>query len=243
MIKAIQHVLMVTTMGVLTGCGVDAAPSTQSAPVLDTATATQAVTLLDCQKQAATCVQTAKSFTAIGACTANFQSCTTQAATDAVGQSDLLASCRAKSNTCLKGALTLSDITACRTVLESCTADVTTTATSAVKDAVDAAKGAIDKATQVALDAISGLDGITGSALDAVTGCGTKADSCLTGVITVSDVSSCQDVFETCVSNRRLACADKWWSVSCRSPPRPRSRRISARARSSPRIASPVRSR
>jgi len=194
--------MMIATLGTKAGCS--ASPSegsdTASEPAV-TATTAQSVTVIDCQRQAGSCVKAAKSFTDLGACTANFQSCVAQAALDATGQSTLLKDCRAKSDACLKGALTVSDLSACRSVFEACTVDVASTADGALQTAIDAAKDAITKATQVAQGVIEGASTVAGDALGAVAACETKANACLKGVVKTEDVSACQDVFETCVGN------------------------------------------
>jgi hypothetical protein len=156
------------------------------------------VKLLDCQKQVASCTLKAKSFKDLGACTAQFQSCSSQAALDLAGAGSVLKDCRSKADACLKGALTLSDVTACRSVFESCTADVGSTAKNVLSEAVGAAGTAIEKTANVAIDTIQKAVGATGPALEAVATCQSTATSCLKGALTTGDVSQCQDVFEDC---------------------------------------------
>ncbi len=207
-IKNIQSVLMLAAVGTLAGCGVSPSQGSEAAPSLNVGTTAQAVTLTDCQKQAATCVQAAKSFAAVGACTTTFTACSVQAAKDAVGQPNLLANCTSKANSCLDGAVTLSDITACRTVYDACASDIVSTAGDALTNAVSTAKSAIDKATQVALTTLQDASGVASSALDAVGACESTADSCIKGALSVTNVSSCQDIFETCLGGA-VTVADK----------------------------------
>jgi ribosomal protein S20 len=151
--------------------------------------------------QVGTCVKGAKSFLDLGGCTAKFQACTTQAAADLAGQSNLLKNCRASANACLQGALTVSDIKACRTVFESCANDVQSTATDAVKEAIGAAKDAVDKATDVAVGVIQGASTVATGALDALSTCTKQADSCLAAVVSLNGISVCQASFEKCAGS------------------------------------------
>jgi len=196
--KFIQHAFMVGTVGLLAGCGTTGSDK-QEPTALVTGSTEQSITVVDCQRQAGSCAKSAKSFLDLAACTAKFQSCTVQAATDLLGQGNLLKNCRTKADACLEGALTVTDISACRSVYEACASDVTETAGGVLTDAVGIAKDTIDKATDLALGVINAATGATGGALEALSSCEAKANTCLTGVVKVSDVSSCQDVFETCV--------------------------------------------
>jgi hypothetical protein len=188
----------------LTGCAADDQSSDEgtvsSEPEVAAATA-QEVTLFDCQKGVAACTKNAKSFFDLAGCTVKFQSCTVQSAADLAGQSNLLKNCRSKADACLLGAVTVTDISACRSVYEACAGDVVTATGDVVKEAVDVAKGAIDKTVQIAIDTIGDLGGITSDALDAVAACQAQAGKCLEGVVTVSNVSECQDVLEECTSH------------------------------------------
>jgi hypothetical protein len=159
----------------------------------------QEVTIFDCQRQVAQCTLSARSFFDLGRCTTQFQGCTAQAAADLLGQSNLLKDCRTSANACLEGAVTLSDVTACRNVFESCAGDVQETVGGVVKTAVDAAKDAIGIAVDVAIDTIGAAGDLAGGAIDAVEACQAQSLQCLEGVVTVSDVSECRDVFDECV--------------------------------------------
>jgi hypothetical protein len=198
--KTISQILMLAAVGTLTGCGANPSDGTE-ASAQTTSSTKEAVTVIDCQRQVGTCVKAAKKFTDLAACTTGFASCTAQAAADAVDQPNLLANCRSKADSCLKGAVTLTDISSCRSVYEACASDVTSTAGDALKDAVGAAQSIITAATNAAAGVIGDATGATGAALDALSACTAKANQCLDGALSVSDVTPCQDVFETCVSN------------------------------------------
>jgi hypothetical protein len=198
--KTIHHALTIATVGFLAGCGVSPSDGAASSENPSIGTSQQSLTtVVDCQKAAGTCVQTAKSLTDIVTCTQKFQACTVQAAQDATSSVTLLKDCRTKSADCLKGALTMSDISACRSVFDSCTADLATTADGALQDAIGAAKDTIDKATSIALDVLSGATSTANTALDAVTACQASADKCITGATSLTTLSGCQDTFETCL--------------------------------------------
>src|SRR5271156_6226374 len=120
--KTLTQILMLATVGTLTGCGMSPDDNTQAAPAAQSASVKQGVTAADCQTQVGTCVKAAKSFAALAVCTTNFATCPTQAAADAVVPPNLLANCRASTDSCLKGAVTLTDISSCRSVYEACAA-------------------------------------------------------------------------------------------------------------------------
>jgi hypothetical protein len=205
-LKQMFGVVVVLSLG---GCAADAGSSTvpeRSETV--SATSEQALTIVDCQNQVASCVKSAKSFLDLGGCTASFQACTTQAAADLAGQSNLLKSCRTSANACLQGALTLSDIKACRSVFDACAADVQSTATDAVAEAIKAAKDAIDKATNIAVGVIQDASGVATGALDALATCTKQADSCLAAVVSLNGISTCQASFEKC-AGAAVALVDK----------------------------------
>jgi len=192
-----EALVLAATAAALFGCS-SADTAGQSDSKDDTSATTSEVKLLDCQKEVATCTLGAKSFKALGSCTVQFQSCTSQAALDLVGAGSILKDCRSKSDACLKGAVTLTDITACRGIFETCTADIGSTAKDVLGEAVGAATSAVEEAANVAIDTIQGATGAVGPALDAVASCQKSATTCLKSALTTGDVSSCQDIFEEC---------------------------------------------
>src|ERR1043165_6061898 len=113
--NAVKYMVGIVAALSLGGCAANTGSSTEpTEAVTGTTSSEQAITVADCQTQVASCVKSAKSFLDLGGCTTKFQSCTTQAAADLVGQSNLLKTCRAKSDACLAAAVTLGDIKACR---------------------------------------------------------------------------------------------------------------------------------
>lgn len=198
--KSLMSVLVLGAVAALTGCSTE--PNSElGTDTVKAGTASEAVTVLDCQKQVATCSKAAKSFADFGKCTTQFQSCTTQAALDLAGQGTLLSTCRAKSTKCLQGALTVSDVSACRDIYNACTADVKATASDVLGSALQTAKDAIAKTEQIATGLISDATGTVGAALDALGNCESKANACLTSAVTVGQVLPCQDAFDTCAGD------------------------------------------
>lgn len=201
-----HHIFITAAIATLTGCSAD--PGT-SAPVDSTeiGSSQEAVTLVDCQKQVAACTQAAKSLSDLGHCTAQFQACTTQAATDLVGHGTLLKDCRASANQCLDGALTSLDISKCRGLFDSCAKDVQSTANNALGDAIATAKSTVGTATQAAIGAINTAGGAVNDALDAVNACVKDSNACFTGATIVADVTQCEQAAQACI-NRAVTLVD-----------------------------------
>jgi hypothetical protein len=198
--KATYTLFISATLATLMGCSAD--PGT-SEPIesIDVGTSQDAVTLVDCQKQVTACTLAAKSLSDLGRCTAQFQGCTTQAATDLIGQGNLLANCRASANKCLEGALTSVDISKCRGLFESCSKDVVSTANTALGDAIATAQSAVQKTTQAAIDIINGAGTAATGALDAVNACVKESNQCFSGSTLPVNVTGCQQAAEACINH------------------------------------------
>jgi len=188
-----------SALATLMGCSADPGAGDPSDSV-EVGSTHEAVTLVDCQKQVATCVQTAKSLSDLGHCTAQFQACSTQAAADLTGHTKLLSDCRASANQCLDGALTSLDISKCRDVFDSCAKDVTTTANGALGDAISTAKTAVGKVTQTAITTINAAGGAVTGALDAVNSCVKDSNACFSGASILADVTQCEKAAQACVN-------------------------------------------
>lgn len=192
--KTLHTMLTFAALFTLGACSSAPPDSTPSA----TGASAEQLTILDCQQQVTTCTRAAKSLTDFTKCTADFTSCTAQAALDVTGQGNVLANCRSKADTCLKGALSVSDISSCRDIYAACTADIADTADGALGDALKIAQDAISKAGQLATNTIDAATGDVSKALDALGTCETKANSCLKAVVKLTDISPCEDTFDTC---------------------------------------------
>jgi hypothetical protein len=199
MTHAMKTLHTVMTFAALFTLGACSSEPTESLPST-TAASTEQITVLDCQKQVTTCTRAAKSFADFAKCTTGLASCTAQAALDITGQGNLLANCRAKADTCLKGAVSVSDISSCRDIYAVCTADIADATDGALSDALKVAQDAVNKAAQLATDTINAATGDVSKALDAVGACETKANSCLKAVVKLSDISPCEETFDTCTS-------------------------------------------
>jgi hypothetical protein len=195
------HTLM--TLAALFTLGACSAEPSGSVPAEPGATGLtqEELKIIDCQRQVATCTRAARSFQDFGKCTTDLQSCTSQAALDLVGQGSLLSNCRSKADACLKGAVTMSDISACRDIYSACSSDVTATAGDALNGALKTAGDAISKVGDLATDLIGKAGGDVTKALDALGTCESKANACLKAAVKVSDVTPCQEMFDTCASN------------------------------------------
>jgi hypothetical protein len=197
--KATYTLFISAALATLMGCSADPGTSDPTDSV-EVGTSQDAITLVDCQKQVAACTQAAKSFSDLGHCTAQFQACTTQAATDLIGQGTLLSDCRASANQCLDGALTSADITKCRGLFDACAKDVATTATTALGDVIGTAQTAVQKTTQAAIDIINGAGTAATGALDAVNACVKESNQCFGGATLPINVTGCQQAAEACIN-------------------------------------------
>lgn len=198
--KATYTLFISATLATLMGCSADPGTSDPTDSV-EVGTSQDPITLVDCQKQVAACTQAAKSFSDLGHCTAQFEGCTAQAATDLIGQGTLLSDCRASANKCLDGALTSLDITKCRSLFDSCAKDVATTATTALGDVIGTAQSAVAKTTQAAIDIINGAGAATTGALDAVNACVKESNQCFGGATLPINVTGCQTAAESCINH------------------------------------------
>lgn len=205
--KTLHTVMTLAAMFTLGACSTEPSGTLSSAPEA-TAETEQNLALLDCSKQVAACTKSAKSFSDFGKCTTDFQACTAQAALDVLGQGNLATDCRSKANNCLKGAVTLSDISACREIFGACTTDITGVAGDVLGNALKIAGDAISKASDVATKTIDTATGDVSAALDAVGACETKANACLKSVVKLSDISPCEQTFDTCTS-KAISLVDK----------------------------------
>jgi hypothetical protein len=198
--KATHQLFISATLATLMGCSADPGTSDPTAAI-ETGTSQDAVTLIDCQKQVTACTLAAKSLSDLGHCTAQFQGCTAQAATDLIGQGTLLTDCRAATNKCLDGALTSADITKCRGLFEACAKDVAATANGVLGDAISTAKTAVQKTTQTAIDIITAAGGAATGALDTVNACIQESNQCFSGATLPVNVAGCQKAAESCINH------------------------------------------
>src|SRR5689334_13298545 len=169
--------------------------------------------LSTCRSKANTCLKGAVTVSDISACRDIFSACSkdvvdttgdvlgtaVKTATDAIGQAgkvatdiigsasgdvskalDVLGTCETKANSCLKSVVQMSDISTCEKAFDGC---------------VDGAVSLVDTV-------VDPLPGPTPSQLiDGLNGCQTQSTACLKGAVTVSDVSACRNVLQTCVKN------------------------------------------
>ena len=196
--NSVKRIWALGAVAALSGCAAEPVEPAPSDVAVQSGTTSQAVTVLDCQRDVATCTRAAKSFQDFGTCTTTFQSCAAQAARDLAGQSTLLVTCQAKANKCLQGAITVSDISACRGIFQVCTANVSTTANEVLATALKSAKDAITATSDIATGLISGAGGVVGGALDALGICENQASTCLKSAVTVGDLAPCRTAFDKC---------------------------------------------
>jgi hypothetical protein len=195
--KSTHTLMTLAALFTLGACSAEPAGSVATEPSA-TGLTQEELSIIDCQRQVATCTRAARSFQDFGKCTVDLQSCTSQAALDLVGQGNLLSNCRSKADACLKGAVTMSDITACRDIYSACSSDVTTTAGDALSGALKTAGDAISKVGDIATDLIGKAGGDVSKALGALDVCENKASACLKAAVKATDVTPCQEVFDTC---------------------------------------------
>ena len=195
--KSTKTLMTLAALFTLGACSAE--PTASSAPGV-TGLTEQEQSILDCQKQVASCTKAAHSFSDFAKCTTDLQACTTQATLDLVGQGNLLSTCRSKANTCLKGAVTVSDISSCRDIFAACSTDLGTAADGVLGGAIQTAQDAISKAGKIATDTLDAATGDVSKALDAVGACETQANACLKSVVKASGVTPCEQVFDTCTS-------------------------------------------
>ncbi|HET9954588.1 MAG TPA: hypothetical protein VFQ61_08790 [Polyangiaceae bacterium] len=114
-------------------------------------------------------------------------------------QAQIVAECRNTTKDCLKGAVTVTDIRACREVFTACAGDAIDLVDSGLAEAIDLAEHAVDITVDQATGLLGDVGGLTSHALNAVDECRAGVTQCLSGVVSVSDISKCQEVFDACV--------------------------------------------
>jgi len=169
--------------------------------------------LSTCRSKANTCLKGAVTVSDISACRDIFSACSKdivdtttdvfgnaiKTATDAIGKAgqvatdiigsapgdvskalDVLGTCETKANACLSAVVKTSDIAPCEQAFDGC----------------------VNGAISIVDTIVDPLPGPTPSQLiDGLSGCQTQSTACLKGAVTVSDVSACRSVLQTCVKN------------------------------------------
>jgi hypothetical protein len=116
-------------------------------------------------------------------------------------QAQLIAECRGTTRDCLKGAITVTDISSCRDVFTACVGDAVDLVDEGLSSAIDLAEEAIDITIDQATGLIEDVDGLGSNAINAVNECRAGVTHCLAGVVSVSDISKCQEIFDGCVGS------------------------------------------
>ncbi|HEX4337657.1 MAG TPA: hypothetical protein VH062_17205 [Polyangiaceae bacterium] len=169
--------------------------------------------LTNCRTKANTCLKGAVSVSDISSCREIFGACTSdlgdaadgvlgtaiKTATDAIGKAgdlatstintatgdvgkalDAVGACETSANSCLKGVVKAGDVTSCEKVFDTCTSN---------------AISLVD--TIVAPLPIPTPSQVIGS----LSSCQDQSTACLKGALTITDVSACRNVLQTCVKD------------------------------------------
>ncbi len=175
--------------GLLAGCAARAPADAPQVAAVD-----QALTVIDCQNQAAQCLGTLPSPDKITSCRTDMQSCLMQAQSDQQAQATALGQCTSDAMTCGQSAVSFADAMTCRQTFQDCVNGVvqlppapTTPPPPTFPMLPGAGSG-------------SGTGGATGGgALAGADQCRQDALSCVQSASGPGDVATCAGGYRTCV--------------------------------------------